>query len=157
MAYIDDASRMVTGWGLFDEATADNALLVLDEAIATWGRPSAIMTDHGSQFFANYGDNKAPGVASFQEHLAKLGIRHILERVGHPQSNGKVERLFGSLQLRIKHFNSVEEYVTYYNERRPHMSLDFDNLETPVQAFYRKWDRRRKLPVQQLGYGGMEI
>ena len=64
-------------------------MLVLDEAIATWGRPSAIMTDHGSQFFANYGDNKAPGVTSFQEHLAKLGIRHILERVGHPQSNGK--------------------------------------------------------------------
>jgi hypothetical protein len=37
------------------------------------------------------------------------------------------------------------------------MSLDFDNLETPVQAFYRKWDRRRKLPVQQLADGGREI
>jgi putative transposase len=130
---------------------------VLDEAIATWGRPSAIMTDHGSQFFASCGDNRTPGVTSFQGHLTKLGIRHILERVGYPQSNGKVERLFGSLQLGIKRFNSVEEYVTYYNERRPHMSLDFDNLETPVQAFYRKWDRRRKLPVQQLADGGRDI
>jgi len=37
------------------------------------------------------------------------------------------------------------------------MSLDFDNLETPVQAFYRKWDGRRKLPVQQLGDGGIDI
>ena len=159
IAYIDDASRMVTGWGLFNEATTENALLVLDEAIAKWGRPSAIMTDHGSQFFSNYGDVKSPGITSFQEHLVKLGIRHILERVGHPQSNGKIERFFGSLQLRVKHFNSVDEYVTYYNERRPHMSLDFDKLETPMQAFCRKWDNRRKPTrhVQQLMVGGRQI
>ncbi|MDG6936296.1 MAG: hypothetical protein JRN26_05380, partial [Nitrososphaerota archaeon] len=66
---------------------------------------------------------------------------------------------FGSLQLRVKHFNSVDEYVTYYNERRPHMSLDFDKLETPMQAFCRKWDNRRKPTrhVQQLMVGGRQI
>ena len=28
--------------------------------------------------------------------------------------------------------------------KRPHMSLNWDQLETPVQAFYKKIDRRRK-------------
>ena len=32
--------------------------------------------------------------------------------------------------------------------KRPHMSLNWDQLETPIQAFYKKIDRRRKqLPV----------
>ncbi len=30
-----------------------NALKVLDEAMQNHGRPASIMTDHGSQFYAN--------------------------------------------------------------------------------------------------------
>ena len=42
----------------------------------------------------------------------------------------------------------MEEFVTWYNAKRPHMSLDWDLLETTVQAFYKKIDRRRgQLPV----------
>ena len=42
----------------------------------------------------------------------------------------------------------MEEFVIWYNTKRPHMSLNWDQLETPVQAFYKKIDRRRKqLPL----------
>ena len=54
----DDASRFVTGYGVFESATGENALKVLDEAIARHGRSASIMTDHGSQFYANETDSR---------------------------------------------------------------------------------------------------
>ena len=35
-------------------------------------------------------------------------------------------------------FETLEEFVYWYNCVRPHLSLDIDNLETPQKAFYRK-------------------
>ena len=32
----------------------------------------------------------------------------------------------------------MEEFVIWYNTKRPHMSLNWDELETPVQAFNKK-------------------
>jgi len=85
IVYIDDASRLVTGWGLFDEPTAENTISVLDRAIREYGKPVAILTDHGSQFYSNYGDVKSPGITLFQEYLSKHKIRHVLGRIQHLQ------------------------------------------------------------------------
>jgi putative transposase len=32
-------------------------------------------------------------------------------------------------------FDSVDEFVDWYNLVKPHMSLNFDELETPYQRF----------------------
>lgn len=58
IAYQDDASRFVTGYGVFENATTENALAVLDEAITNHGKPASILTDHGSQFYANESTEK---------------------------------------------------------------------------------------------------
>ena len=39
IAYIDDASRLITGYGVFDAATTDNALSVLRAAVKLYGTP----------------------------------------------------------------------------------------------------------------------
>ena len=44
IVYIDDASRFITGWGLFDEATTEKAISVLDKAISEYGKPASILT-----------------------------------------------------------------------------------------------------------------
>ena len=44
LCYLDDASRFVTGYGTFEHATADNALLVLEKAIQEHGKPASVMT-----------------------------------------------------------------------------------------------------------------
>jgi putative transposase len=144
IAYLDDASRFIAGYGIFDEAATDNAIHVLDDCIARYGKPLEILTDHGSQFYANFGNIKAAGISKFQQYLADRKINHILGRVHHPQTNGKIERFYQTFQSKIEHFNSMEEFVTWYNTKRPHMSLNWDELETPIQAFYRKIDRRRR-------------
>jgi putative transposase len=146
IAYLDDASRFVVGYGMFDESTTYNAISVLDDCIARYGKPLEILTDHGSQFYANSCEIKAAAISTFQRYLVGRKINHILGRVHHPQTNGKIERFYETFQSKIEHFNSMEEFVTWYNTKRPHMSLNWDELETPIQAFYRKIDRRRRLP-----------
>ncbi len=51
----------------------------------------------------------------------------------HPQTNGKLERFHGMIEDEIWHYDSLRDYVDYYNERRLHFSRDIDNGETPLQ------------------------
>jgi len=45
MAYLDDSSRLIVGCGVFENATAENAIKVLKEAINDYGKPESILTD----------------------------------------------------------------------------------------------------------------
>jgi transposase InsO family protein len=69
IAYLDDASRFVVAYGLFEHATTANTITVLEEAIKRYGLPYAILTDRGSQFYANAGEKKAKGACEFEMHL----------------------------------------------------------------------------------------
>ena len=159
LCYQDDASRFVTGYGIFDEATTENALAVLNEAIKNHGIPAAIMTDHGSQFYANEKkENSAKrGVSIFEERLVELGIQQILAGVRHPQTNGKLERLHGEIQRKLHRFEEImmrksdpiDLFMKWYNYDRPHMSLDWDNLEKPAEAFARKMPPKGKTVIDK--------
>lgn len=50
ITYLDDASRCVTGYGVFREATGQNAVAVLRQAILEFGTPASILSDNGSCF-----------------------------------------------------------------------------------------------------------
>jgi hypothetical protein len=47
IAYMDDASRFIAGYGIFGEATAENAISVLDDSINRYGKLE-LLTDHGN-------------------------------------------------------------------------------------------------------------
>ena len=149
IAYLDDASRLTTGYGEFAEATAENSKLVLDQAITKHGPPDEMLSDRGSQFYASEGERKEKGVSQFEQYLADHEIKHILCRVNHPQTNGKLERFFGVYEQKRDQFKSVDEYVHWHNTIKPHMSLDWKNMETPIQAFHRKLpeDRRNQISI----------
>jgi hypothetical protein len=66
-----------------------------DRAIDKHGRPRELLTDRGSQFYANEGERKEKGISQFEAYLAEHGIKHLLCRVNHPQTNGKLERFYG--------------------------------------------------------------
>jgi putative transposase len=134
----DDASRLIVGYGVFQEATAENTIHVLKQAIDKHGRPRELLTDRGSQFYANEGERKEKGISQFEAYLAEQGIKHLLCRVNHPQTNGKLERIYGVYEQKQHQFKSVDEYVHWHNEVKPHLSLNIEALETPIQAFHRK-------------------
>jgi len=77
---LDDCSRMIVGWGLFREQTADNVLEVLRIALSRHGAPKEILTDQGAQF-KHWG-----GITQFEKLLRKLKIEHIKSRSHHPQT-----------------------------------------------------------------------
>ena len=84
----------------------ENALAVLEEAIRNHGKPASIMTDHGSQFYANASEAKRKGASDF-EKLVGLGIHQILVRVKHPQTNDKLRRLRGEIQRKLPEFEAI--------------------------------------------------
>ncbi len=141
---IDDASRVAVAVVKFGNATAENSVLALNEAVKTWGVPKQLMTDHGPQFSSVERETcENPQPNAFQMRLNELGIEHIKARVKHPQSNGKAERFVETVRFLYRHFGTLEKAVEYYNLRRPHMSLELADgrLRTPVEAFR---DRMRK-------------
>jgi putative transposase len=139
IVFQDDASRFITGYGIFTNATTKNTNLILEQAITSYGIPKQLMTDHGTQFTSLPREScKDPNPNKFQKILLSYGIKHIKARVKHPQSNGKVERVIQTLQLLGKHFKCWDSAVYYYNYMRPHSSLENGGLRTPYQAFIDK-------------------
>jgi putative transposase len=132
--YIDDRTRLITSFGLFKSATAENSIALLKSAVANYGKPKSVMTDHGAQYYANHPNAKQEHTA-FRIALDVLGIKHYLARVNRPQTNGKVERFFLSYKMEFAtgSFTNVKDYMKHYNEVRLHMSL---NYKTPKEM----WD-----------------
>ena len=164
ICYLDDASRFVTAWGAFPEATAENALIILEEAVKRHGKPASIMTDRGPQFYASEAEARKNGESAYEKKLVELGIRQILAWTRQAQTTGKLARLYGEMQRKLRHFEAssyggavrnpesghvggpfhaepakpaLERFMEWYNCRRTHMSLDWENRETPAQAFLR--------------------
>jgi putative transposase len=137
-AYEYDASRFIVGYGLFPEATSEHSVEVLKEAIKKYGKPAAILNDRGTQFYAVEADDRLKGLTVFEKYLIENEIRQILSRVNHPQTNGKIERFFKTVDDKRGFFKDIDELMQWYNTKRPHMSLNLDIIETPYQAYLRK-------------------
>ena len=98
----------------------------------------------GSEFYANKNEDKTHGTSQFTLRLRELGIEHILCRVNHPQTNGKLERVHGDIEKRWTRFDAdIHKIVSWQNTVKPHMSLKFNRGETPDEAFVRKYPAER--------------
>lgn len=88
-----------------------------------------ILSDNGAEFASRANPNEHP----FEAMLRELGIVHRYTRPYRPQTNGKVERFWRTLDEdviegatfdNLDHFaNELFEYMVYYNNFRPHQAL----------------------------------
>ena len=134
---LDDSSRKILAGVECSNATAEQSIRLVEQVLKEYGRVRRIreiITDHGSQFYANKRDSEGNAEHSFEQYLKSQGVKHILCRYNHPQSNGKVERWFQEYKRHRKGFGSFEEFVGWYNNR-PHGSHD---LQTPEQVFWQR-------------------
>ncbi len=146
--YEDDASRLITGYGLFDNATTHNALDTFRRAVNQFGLPKQLISDHGTQFCIDKENDYL-----FRETVENMGTEHILARVKHPQTNGKMERFFGTIERLLPHFdNNIDKAIAYYNFRRPHMSLVKNGkLLRPYEAFILKGGKMKEMYINEQG------
>lgn len=125
---IDDHSRFMLGLWWLPDLTDRSVLACWIDAARRWGLPDETLTDHGSQFRMVDGTTSA-----FRTHLWACGVQHVQGRVAHPQTQGKIERFWQTLnkeltsQLRqlspVLWKRRTEQWLHQYNTRRAHESL----------------------------------
>lgn len=131
-AVLDDASRKLLALLEVNSPTTEESIHGMNLALKH-GKIKQCISDHGSQFTSN-----VDGESKFKDFLKNAKIKQILCKIKHPQSNGKVEKFFDLYEQKRHGFKSKEAFMNWYNEIRPHRSLNFEALETPHQAFLRK-------------------
>ena len=136
LSYIDDCSRRIMGYGVFDSMTTPYSLAVLYAAIGEHKIvPWMLNSDRGSQFIPNKFDKNGKANSKFQEALKDLGIDFVPSRARHPQTNGKIEKFHDILEKEFDdRFKTIDDFIKWYNSERASEAKDYD---TPNEA-YRK-------------------
>ena len=88
VAFMDDHSRFLTGFGLHASQSTALVLEVLRTAITSYGPPEEILTDNGTQYVT------WRGKSAFTKELEKRGIRQVVASPRRPQTLGKIERFW---------------------------------------------------------------
>lgn len=132
-AVIDWYSRYVLSWKISNSLDGVFCREVLLEALGK-GLPEIFNTDQGSQYTS----------PDFVSILTERGIRPSMDGRGRALDNVFVERLWRSVKYEhvflreyrngLELRDGLEEYFSHYNERRPHMSL---NYEYPSEVYKR--------------------
>jgi putative transposase len=133
VAIMDWHSRKVLTWRVSNTMTSDFCVAALHEALSLYGSPSIFNTDQGSQFTSE----------AFTRVLLDAGVRVSMDGVGRAIDNVFIERLWRTLKYDHVYLNPAEsgnacrdgitEFLTYYNEERPHSSL---SDATPDEVYY---------------------
>jgi len=125
----DYRSRYLIACEALDSTKADFAFSVFERAFKDFGLPRAIRTDNGTPFASG---NALFGLTRLSVWWLRLGIR--LQRIqpGHPQQNGRHERMHLTLKqeaTRPPAFNYLQQQERFdafsrvYNTQRPHQGL----------------------------------
>ena len=133
ISVLDGYSRYIVHHGLYESMSGETVSSVIYGAHEKHpqAKPAVIM-DNGSQFIAK----------EFKTMLKGLDMNPRYISVGHPQSNGKLERFHRTIKsekIRVSAFMSPEDaqkqvnnYINFYNNQRLHASL---NYLPPVSYF----------------------
>jgi hypothetical protein len=128
VAFLDDHSRYIVGFGLHASASTALVIEVLRSAITNYGPPEEVLTDNGPQYVT------WRGKSAFTKELEARGVRQVVASPRRPQTLGKVERLWGTLWrecLQAAVFADLTEarqriglFIDHYNFQRPHQGVD---------------------------------
>lgn len=138
-AAVDDYSREAVV-SVATEQSSVAATAFLERVVSAIPyRIEAVLTDNAMAFTMRYAHHRER-LTRFEQACHSLGIVHHLLRPYRPQSNGKVERFFRTvddeclaLQRRwtFRHReHAIARFVWFYNHQRPHLSL---NGMTPIE------------------------
>jgi len=131
-AVVDWASRKVLAHRVSITMDTDFCVQAVEEALARFGTPEIFNTDQGSQFTST----------AFTDVLKDHGIRISMDGKGAWRDNVFVERLWRTIkydEVYLRAYATVSEaraslarFIDFYNQRRPHSSLD---RKTPDEGY----------------------
>jgi transposase InsO family protein len=128
VAFMDDHSRFIVGYGLHASQSSALVMEVLRAALVSYGTPQEILTDNGTQYVT------WRGKSAFTKELEKRGIKQVVAAPRRPQTLGKIERFWGTLWrecLESAVFADLGDaqrriglFIDHYNFQRPHQGID---------------------------------
>ncbi len=138
---IDDHSRMCVCARLMARERTRAVCDGLRAAVGSYGAPEQILTDNGKVFTGRF--NHPVVEVLFDRICRENGIEHLLTQPRSPTATGKNERFHRSMRAEFLSNRqafpnlgvaqqALDEWVDYYNNARPHQSLD---MATPAQRF----------------------
>jgi putative transposase len=136
----DFASRYLIACDALSTTQAPFAFTVFEHAFREFGLPDAIRTDNGVPFA---GPTALYRLSKLSVWWLRLGIR--LERIqpGHPQQNGRHERMHLTLKKEatkpaaanvLEQQARFDAFVERYNQERPHQALA---MKVPADVYVR--------------------
>jgi transposase InsO family protein len=137
VAFLDDHSRFVVGYGLHASQSTALVLEVFRAAITGFGTPEEALTDNGSQYVT------WRGKSAFARECEKRGIKQVVASPHRPQTLGKIERFWGTLWrecVETAIFTDLADartriglFIDHYNFQRTHQGIE--GL-TPADRFF---------------------
>jgi putative transposase len=149
----DFASRYLLGCEALESTREASAVLVFERVFKEFGLPDAIRTDNGVPFSSPWA---LYGLSKLSVWWLRLGIR--LERItpGHPEQNGRHERMHLTLKAAatrpaaanvLQQQGRFDAFVDEYNRERPHQALD---MQVPADLY--RSSAREYRGVEELEY-----
>ncbi len=139
-AIIDLHSRMVVGYHIGKRNSTQLLGTTLRKAWEARNPAPGLVfhSDRGTQYRSH----------AFLEKLDKYGIVQSLSRPGNPHDNAVIESFFSSMkreELYRREYTSeyafregVAKYIAFYNNKRPHSSMNHKTPAQVEQAYYAK-------------------
>jgi putative transposase len=145
----DFASRYLIACEALHTTTEAYAFAVFESAFKEFGLPLAIRTDNGVPFAS---PNALFNLSKLSVWWLRLGIA--IERIkpGHPQQNGRHERMHLTLKLEttkpaagnfLQQQAKFDDFIDCYNNERPHQAL---NMQCPAQLYRPSPRQYQRLP-----------
>ena len=139
LSILDDHSRFAVGLFGLSGTKAAPVQQSLIAAFEEYGMPAALLFDHGPPWWST---TNGHGFTWLSVWLIQQGIRLCYSGVGHPQTQGKVERFHRTLKHAVRRHGYppnlpawqtwLTDFRDEYNGLRPHESL---NLEPPATRY----------------------
>ncbi|MGH3481157.1 MAG: IS481 family transposase [Nocardioidaceae bacterium] len=143
LSWIDDHARFALSVTAHHRVTGPIVLDQFRKATRQHGIPAATLTDNGMVFTTRLSGGKG-GRNAFEHELRRLGVVQKNSRPNHPTTCGKVERFQQTMKKWLAAQpaqptsvstlqNLLDQFVDYYNHRRPHSSLP--HRSAPATAY----------------------
>ncbi len=143
----DACSRYLLRCQAVERTDTEQVKAIFEAAFREYGMPVAMRSDNGAPFASR----AIAGLSGLAVYLMKLGI--VPERIapGHPEQNGRHERMHRTLQAetanppaanRRAQQRAFDRFRHEYNQERPHEALD---QQTPAACYQ---PSEREYPAQ---------
>lgn len=126
----DYASRFILSCEALSSTREEFAFAVFTRVFQEYGLPQAIRTDNGVPFSSG---NSLYGLTKLSVWWLRLGIGIERTQPGHPEQNGRHERMHLTLKQettrppgenQLKQQEKFDNFMKIFNHERPHQALD---------------------------------